>query len=194
MQITNELIFKAKNAIKENFTFTTEEKDVALRDLSILSLNLLAEGPVKGLSKAAKSRAAKETASFAVGAVVSYTALIALLIAAGERWFKYYSRKCWDVKGSSARRECKLNAKIAAHKAEIAEAHKLSSSMCGKTTDPERCKMRMKKAVSKFEREIDRLEYLKSKGKMDIASTMTVHGAHPSYRFPIASRSYNQGD
>lgn len=188
MEITNELVSKAKTIINESSEFSLEEKELGLRDLSMIGLNLISEGPV---SKVAKSKAARQAAAkgggFIAGEAITYAALIALLIAAGERWFKYYSRKCWDVKGSSARRECKLNAKIAAHKAEIAEAHKLSSSMCGKTTDPERCKMRMKKAVSKFEREIDRLEYLKSKGKMDIASTM-IDRAHPSYRFPIASK------
>lgn len=123
------------------------------------------------------------------GSFLAWTTLIALLVAAGERWFKYYSIKCYDVADENDRRLCKFDAKIQAHKHEIAEANRLMKSSCQKTKDPDRCKMRMKKAIVSFQKEIDRLEYLKKKGKLDIASAIGNQGYHPSLRFPMSSRS-----
>jgi len=133
----------------------------------------------------AKAKKLLENGIATAGTIV-YAGLIAGLVALGERYFKYYSRKCFDLKDAKARQKCKFEAKISAHIHEIAEAKKMITSHCPKTKDPNNCVMRMKKTIRQFEGEVDRLENLKSKGKKDIASVLGSQGYHPSHRFPIS--------
>lgn len=184
MKITKNLIINAQKIVLES-DLNSKEKLSGVLQLEKLKNVVIYKGSndengIKFLNE--------QEGHLVAGFLLAYSALVALIIAAGERWFKYYARKCYDVTDENDRRLCKFDAKIQAHKHEIAEANRLMKSSCLKTSDPERCKLRMKKAIVGFQKEIDRLEYLKKKGKLDIASTLGNQAYHPSFRFPLSSR------
>ena len=172
-----ESFFKGENKMNKIFT---EIKQKAQEKI-IESQSITSSQKLSIITEISQVKEGKESLILA-GGVLSYAAILAMLVAAQDRFFTYYGKKCKGLKDGKDRRICKLNAKIEAHKHEASLTKSMMTSHCPKTKNPEKCKTQLTNRLNRLVKEINRLEKLKKDNKHDFKSALNVgnRAFHPA--------------